>query len=67
MAASRKFGKSSASKSIPTKQIDVGPAGSTAKIDFALSQIKKQFGEGSIMRLGDGAPQAEISVIYSCK
>ena len=31
-------------------------------VDTALSQIERQFGKGSIMRLGD-QPQAAISVI----
>lgn len=32
-------------------------------IDTALSQIERQCGKGSIMKLGEGTPQAEVSVI----
>ena len=32
-------------------------------IDTALSQIERQCGKGSIMKLGEGSPQSEVSVI----
>ena len=34
-------------------------------IDLAISSIERQFGKGSIMRLGSGAPLQELSVIPS--
>ena len=34
-------------------------------IELAITQIEKQFGKGSIMKLGIGAPPAEISAISS--
>jgi recombination protein RecA len=34
-----------------------------AKADLAMAQIKKQFGEGSIMRLGETAQMAPVQVI----
>jgi recombination protein RecA len=34
-------------------------------IDLAISSIEKQFGKGSIMRLGAGAPIPQLSVISS--
>jgi len=44
------------------------PAGSSNKskaIELAITQIEKQFGKGSIMKLGTGASPAEISAISS--
>lgn len=35
----------------------------TKALNVALAQIEKQFGKGSIMRLGDGAPIAPVEVI----
>ncbi|TMB27907.1 MAG: recombinase RecA [Deltaproteobacteria bacterium] len=32
-------------------------------LELAISQIERQFGKGSVMRLGDGGPLEEISVI----
>ena len=34
-------------------------------IDLAVSSIEKQFGKGSIMRLGDEQPAPEVKVISS--
>jgi len=44
------------------------PAGSSNKskaIELAITQIEKQFGKGSIMKLGTGGAPAEISAISS--
>src|SRR5579859_1327275 len=35
----------------------------TKALDLALSQIEKQFGKGSIMKLGEQAIEADIAVI----
>lgn len=35
----------------------------TKALNAALAQIEKQFGKGSIMRLGEGAPVAKVEVI----
>ena len=32
-------------------------------LDLAMKQIEKQFGKGSIMRLGDGAYKTDIETI----
>ncbi len=43
-----------------------GPSESSAKLDavrLAMEQIEKQYGRGSIMRMGDAAQKLEISVI----
>ena len=32
-------------------------------LDLALSQIEKQFGKGSIMKLGEQAIEADLSVV----
>ena len=32
-------------------------------LELAISQIERQFGKGSVMRLGAGGPLEEISVI----
>lgn len=32
-------------------------------LSAALSQIEKQFGKGSVMRMGDGGPTANIEAI----
>ncbi|MBI2621916.1 MAG: recombinase RecA [Candidatus Levybacteria bacterium] len=43
-----------------------GPSDSSAKLDavrLAMEQIEKQYGRGSIMRMGDASQKLEISVI----
>ncbi len=37
--------------------------GKEKAIDLAMNQIEKMFGKGAIMRLGDGAPYADIEAI----
>ena len=49
-----------------TEEIEKKENGQKEKtIDQAISSIEKQFGKGSIMRLGSGAPIPQLSVISS--
>ena len=41
-------------------------ANKSKALDLAISQIEKQFGKGSIMRLGDEKPQAVESISTGC-
>jgi recombination protein RecA len=61
-AASRKMTKAAPTKSSGNGSNSSGPD-TGAKIDLAVSQIRKQFGEGSIMRLGDGSHQEAVGAI----
>ena len=48
------------------KPLPNGPSQSSAKLDavhLAMEQIEKQYGRGSIMRMGDASQKLEISVI----
>src|SRR5687767_10345362 len=50
----------------PKKEIPNGQAEKSAKLDavrLAMEQIEKQYGRGSIMRMGEGSQKFDISVI----
>ncbi len=49
----------------PAKEINVNPVGEGKKraVDLAISQIEKQFGQGSIMKMGEGVQQKDIESI----
>ena len=39
------------------------PVDKDKNLEIAISQIEKEFGKGSIMRLGDGAAQSDVPAI----
>jgi recombination protein RecA len=47
----------------PVEAIDDKAGGKAKALDMTISQIERQFGKGSIMRLGEGASCAEVGVI----
>jgi recombination protein RecA len=49
----------------PPSRPGQGPSGMSPEVDLTLSQIEKQFGKGSIMRLGD-RPDTPIEGISTC-
>ena len=57
------WGKSEEKKEEKSSGEQVRGAGREAAIDLAVSSIEKQFGKGSIMRLGDDEKPPEVQVV----
>jgi recombination protein RecA len=57
------WGKSEEKKEEKASGAQVKGAGRDAAIDLAVSSIEKQFGKGSIMRLGDDEKPPEVQVV----
>jgi len=47
----------------PVEPVDDRAGGKVKALDATISQIERQFGKGSIMRLGEGASCAEVGII----